>query len=54
LVYKIRDYYYTERMYLLQCFKVIINFWQDDMHAYKVCILNKKFFKKLEIRISYI
>ncbi|OWF39494.1 Nucleoporin NUP188-like protein [Mizuhopecten yessoensis] len=35
LVYKIRDYYYTERLYLLQCVKVVINFWQDDDHPYK-------------------
>ncbi|XP_033764157.1 nucleoporin NUP188 homolog isoform X2 [Pecten maximus] len=35
LVYKIRDYYFTERLYLLQCVKVVINFWQDDDHPYK-------------------
>ncbi|XP_069122496.1 nucleoporin NUP188-like [Argopecten irradians] len=35
LVYKIRDYFYTERLYLLLCVKVVINFWQDEDHPYK-------------------
>lgn len=38
LVYKIRDYYYTERLYLLQCVKVVINLWQDEGHPYKVAM----------------
>ncbi|KAK3087060.1 hypothetical protein FSP39_001128 [Pinctada imbricata] len=36
LVYKIRDFYFTERLYLLQCLKVILNNWQNEEHPYKL------------------
>ena len=36
LVYKVRDFYFTERLYLLQCLKVILNSWQNEEHPYKV------------------
>lgn len=35
LAYKVRDYYYTERLYLLQSVKVIINSWQNNLHPFQ-------------------
>lgn len=35
LAYKVRDYYYTERLYLLQSVKVIVNSWQNNLHPFQ-------------------
>lgn len=38
LAYKVRDYYYTERLYLLQSVKVIVNSWQNNLHPFQVLV----------------
>ncbi|XP_048244998.1 nucleoporin NUP188-like [Haliotis rufescens] len=35
LIMKIRDYYFTERLYLLKCLHQVLNFWPDTQHPYK-------------------
>ncbi|XP_074655526.1 nucleoporin NUP188-like [Tubulanus polymorphus] len=35
LLLKLRDYYFTERLYLLLCIKHILSHWQDEDHYYK-------------------
>ncbi|VDH90784.1 nuclear pore complex protein Nup188 [Mytilus galloprovincialis] len=62
LIYKVRDYYFTERLYLLQCIKVVINFWQDDAHPYKdefqqiMEVLNTDglLFKKIDEQLKWV
>ncbi|KAL3870342.1 hypothetical protein ACJMK2_038416 [Sinanodonta woodiana] len=36
LLFKIRDFYYTERLYLLQCLKQLLGHWQDVQHEYRI------------------
>ncbi|XP_056009987.1 nucleoporin NUP188-like [Ostrea edulis] len=35
LAYKVRDYYFNERLYLLQSIKVIVNSWQNNVHPFQ-------------------
>lgn len=37
LMYRIRDFYFTERLYILRCLKQILSFGVDSEHPYKVC-----------------
>ena len=38
---KIRDFYHSERLYLLQCIHHILTYWSDsENHPYRVCYLN--------------
>ena len=36
LILKVRDYYFSERLYLLRTIRHILSHWQDDQHPYKV------------------
>lgn len=38
LAYKVRDYYFNERLYLLQSIKVIVNSWQNNVHPFQVTL----------------
>ena len=33
---KIRDYYFTERLYLLRCLRQVLSFWPNAQHPYRV------------------
>ncbi|XP_041368362.1 nucleoporin NUP188-like [Gigantopelta aegis] len=35
LVVKIRDYYFTERLYLLRCLRQVLSFWPNAQHPYR-------------------
>ncbi|KAK6196211.1 hypothetical protein SNE40_001479 [Patella caerulea] len=35
LILKIRDYYFTERLYSLRCLRHILNYWPDAEHPYR-------------------
>ena len=36
LILKVRDYYYSERLYLLRCLKYMLSYWQEENHPYRV------------------
>ena len=38
LILKVRDYYHSERLYLLRCIKHLLSYWKDEHHPYEVSV----------------
>ena len=36
LLHQLREYYHSERLYVLRCLKHLIGYWQDANHPYRV------------------
>jgi nuclear pore complex protein Nup188 len=34
LTHRVRNYYISERLYLLRCLKHLLSFWEEDQHPY--------------------
>lgn len=36
LILKVRDYHFSERLYLLRCIKHLLSYWKEEHHPYMV------------------
>ncbi len=36
LIHKVRDYYFSERLYLMRSIKHLMSYWQEQNHPYMV------------------
>ena len=38
LLHQVKEYYHSERLYILRCLKYLIGYWQDPSHPYRVSV----------------